>query len=121
MGWTIGIDLRTPKSRVAIMKGKAAEALEDGERLVCRSARRQSVTRPANAFPTILRLIGRPFDDPLGIKVKGGVPHEIVPGPNGEAKARASDAVQEGKPSATDRERIDREADGVIDHDLARA
>jgi len=106
MGKIIGIDLGTTNSCVAIMDGKTPKVVEnaegvrttpsvvaildDGERLVGQSAKRQSVTNPANTFYAIKRLIGRQFDDPMVVKDKGMVPYEIVKGPKGDAWVRAN-------------------------------
>ncbi len=106
MGKIIGIDLGTTNSCVAVMDGKTPKVVEnaegarttpsvvaiqdDGERLVGQSAKRQSVTNPANTFYAIKRLIGRQFDDPMVTKDKGMVPYEIVKGPNGDAWVRAN-------------------------------
>ena len=106
MGKIIGIDLGTTNSCVAIMDGKTPKVVEnaegvrttpsvvaildDGERLVGQSAKRQSVTNPANTFYAIKRLIGRQFDDPMVVKDKGMVPYEIVKSPNGDAWVRAN-------------------------------
>ena len=105
MGKIIGIDLGTTNSCVAIMDGKTPKVVEnaegvrttpsvvaildDGERLIGQSAKRQSVTNPANTFYAIKRLIGRQYDDPMVVKDKGMVPYEIVKGPNGDAWVRA--------------------------------
>jgi molecular chaperone DnaK len=106
MGKIIGIDLGTTNSCVAIMDGKTPKVVEnaegvrttpsvvaildDGERLVGQSAKRQSVTNPANTFYAIKRLIGRQFDDPMVVKDKDMVPYEIVKGPNGDAWVRSN-------------------------------
>jgi len=106
MGKIIGIDLGTTNSCVAIMDGKTPKVVEnaegarttpsvvaildDGERLVGQSAKRQSVTNPANTFYAIKRLIGRQFNDPMVVKDKGMVPYEIVKGPKGDAWVRAN-------------------------------
>jgi molecular chaperone DnaK len=106
MGKIIGIDLGTTNSCVAIMDGKTPKVVEnaegvrttpsvvaildDGERLVGQSAKRQSVTNPANTFYAIKRLIGRQFDDPMVVKDKDMVPYEIVNGPNGDAWVRSN-------------------------------
>jgi molecular chaperone DnaK len=105
MGKIIGIDLGTTNSCVAIMDGKTPKVVEnaegarttpsvvaiqdDGERLVGQSAKRQSVTNPANTIYAIKRLIGRHFKDPLVVKDKGMVSYDIVEGPNGDAWVRA--------------------------------
>jgi len=106
MSKIIGIDLGTTNSCVAIMDGKTAKVIEnaegarttpsvvaildDGERLVGQSAKRQSVTNPSHTFYAIKRLIGRQFDDPMVVKDKGMVPYEIVKGPKGDAWVRAN-------------------------------
>ncbi len=105
MGKIIGIDLGTTNSCVAIMDGKSPKIIEnaegarttpsvvaiqeDGERLVGQSAKRQSVTNPANTFFAIKRLIGRQYDDPTVVKDKGMAPYEIIKGPRGAAWVRA--------------------------------
>jgi molecular chaperone DnaK len=106
MSKIIGIDLGTTNSCVAIMDGATPKVVEnaegarttpsvvaiqdDGERLVGQSAKRQSVTNPANTFYAIKRLIGRQFNDPMVVKDKGMVPYEIVASPGGDAWVRAN-------------------------------
>jgi molecular chaperone DnaK len=58
---------------------------DSGEILVGQTAKRQSITNPANTIFAIKRLIGRRYDDPMTQKDKGMVPYQIVPGPNGDA------------------------------------
>ncbi len=102
MGKMIGIDLGTTNSCVAVMDGKEWRVLEnaegarttpsivaytdDGEILVGQSAKRQSVTNPANTFDEVKRLIGRKFDD-AEIQ-KHVIPHcayKVVKADNGDA------------------------------------
>jgi molecular chaperone DnaK len=101
MAKAIGIDLGTTNSCVAVMEGKNAKVIENaeggrttpsmvaftdsGEILVGQTAKRQSITNPANTIFAIKRLIGRRYDDPMTQKDKGMVPYQIVPGPNGDA------------------------------------
>jgi molecular chaperone DnaK len=101
MAKAIGIDLGTTNSCVAVMEGKTAKVIENaeggrttpsmvafsdsGEVLVGQTAKRQSITNPANTIFAIKRLIGRRYDDPMTQKDKGMVPYQIVPGPNGDA------------------------------------
>ncbi|MEO1135472.1 MAG: molecular chaperone DnaK [Pseudomonadota bacterium] len=100
-GLSIGIDLGTTNSCVAVMEGKEPKVIEnaegarttpsvvaftdDGERLIGQPARRQAVTNPENTFFAIKRLIGRPFTDPTVEKDKGMVPYQIVKADNGDA------------------------------------
>ncbi|KAA0968492.1 molecular chaperone DnaK [Aureimonas fodinaquatilis] len=101
MAKVIGIDLGTTNSCVSVMDGKTAKVIEnaegarttpsivafldDGERLVGQSAKRQAVTNPENTLFAIKRLIGRTYDDPMTQKDKGLVPYEIVRADNGDA------------------------------------
>ncbi len=78
MGKTIGIDLGTTNSCIAVMEGGEAKIItnpeggrttpsifavtESGERLVGQIAKRQAVTNPANTVFGIKRLIGRKYD-----------------------------------------------------------
>lgn len=97
----IGIDLGTTNSCVAIMEGGSVRVIEnsegerttpsvvaytqDGEKLVGRTAKNQSVTNPKRTLYAIKRLIGRRFDDPVVKKDMGIVPYQIVKADNGDA------------------------------------
>ena len=101
MSRTIGIDLGTTNSCVAIMDGKDAKVIEntegarttpsivgflkDGEKVVGAPAKRQAVTNPKNTVFGIKRLIGRRYDDPLTKKDQELVPYDIVKANNGDA------------------------------------
>ncbi|TCT23740.1 molecular chaperone DnaK [Thiobaca trueperi] len=101
MGKIIGIDLGTTNSCVAVMEGDNVKVIEnaegdrttpsiiaytgDGEVLVGQSAKRQSVTNPANTLFAIKRLIGRRFEDSVVGKDKDMVPYRIVKADNGDA------------------------------------
>ena len=101
MGKTIGIDLGTTNSCVAVMEGKAPKVIEnsegmrttpsivaftaDGEVLVGQAAKRQAVTNPENTIFAVKRLIGRKFDDPITKKDMAMVPYKIVRADNGDA------------------------------------
>ena len=79
MAKTIGIDLGTTNSCVAIMEGGKPRVIEnsegdrttpsivaftkDDEVLVGQSAKRQAVTNPQNTLFAVKRLIGRRFED----------------------------------------------------------
>jgi len=79
MAKTIGIDLGTTNSCVAIMEGGKPRVIEnsegarttpsvvayadDGEILVGAPAKRQAVTNAKNTIYAVKRLIGRRFDD----------------------------------------------------------
>ncbi len=101
MGKTIGIDLGTTNSCVAVMEGGKARVIEnaegdrttpsvvaftdDGEVIVGAPAKRQAVTNPANTLFAIKRLIGRKFTDDEVQKDIDLVPYKIVAADNGDA------------------------------------
>jgi len=98
---TIGIDLGTTNSCVAVMEGDRPKVIEnseggrttpsivaftkEGETLVGQSAKRQAITNPANTLFAIKRLIGRRFDDPLVQQDTSLVPFKIFEADNGDA------------------------------------
>ncbi len=107
MAKTIGIDLGTTNSCVAIMEGSDPVVVpnaegsrttpsvvaftEEGDRLVGQIAKRQAVTNPDNTLFAIKRLIGRRFDDPEVARMAKTVPFEIVEAENGDAWVRIDD------------------------------
>ena len=105
MGKTIGIDLGTTNSCVAVLTGGEPEVLPNaeggrttpsvvgftkgGERLVGAVARRQAVTNPENTVFSVKRFMGRKFaevDEEMTI-----VPYAVVRGTNGDARIKAGD------------------------------
>ncbi len=103
MGRTIGIDLGTTNSCVAVLTGGEPEVLPNaeggrttpsvvgfaktGERLVGAVAKRQAVTNPENTVFSIKRFMGRKYaevDEEMKI-----VPYEVVRGANGDARVKA--------------------------------
>tara|TARA_R110002111_G_scaffold260364_1_gene331630 strand:+ start:8059 stop:9969 length:1911 start_codon:yes stop_codon:yes gene_type:complete len=101
MSKTIGIDLGTTNSCVAVIEGDKPKVIEnseggrttpsvvafsaEGELLVGQAAKRQAVTNPENTLYAIKRLIGRRFDDAVVQKDVGMVPYKIVKADNGDA------------------------------------
>jgi molecular chaperone DnaK len=105
MGKTIGIDLGTTNSCVAVLTGGEPEVLpnaeggrttpsvvgfaKSGERLVGAVAKRQAVTNPENTVFSIKRFMGRKYaevDEEMKI-----VPYEVVRGANGDARVHVGD------------------------------
>ena len=103
MGKTIGIDLGTTNSCMAILEGGEPTVVENaegarttpsvvaftdgGERLVGAPAKRQAVTNPENTVFSIKRFMGRKESE---VKEEEKiVPFEVVPGPNGDARVKA--------------------------------
>jgi hypothetical protein len=103
MGKTIGIDLGTTNSCMAVLEGGEPTVVENaegarttpsvvaftdgGERLVGAPAKRQAVTNPENTVFSIKRFMGRKEAE---VKEEEKiVPFEVVPGPNGDARVKA--------------------------------
>ena len=103
MARTIGIDLGTTNSCVAVLEGGEPTVIpnaeggrttpsvvafaKDGQRLVGAPAKRQSVTNPENTISSIKRFMGRKFSE-VSEEMKI-VPYEIVSGPNGDVRVKA--------------------------------
>lgn len=101
MGKTIGIDLGTTNSCVAIMEGGSPVVIANsegnrttpsvvavsssGERLVGQVAKRQAVTNPKNTIFAVKRLIGRKFESPEVDKAKKILPYELAKASNSDA------------------------------------
>src|SRR4051795_2743062 len=100
---TIGIDLGTTNSAMAVLEGGEPTVIpnaeggrttpsvvaftKDGQRLVGAPAKGQQVTNPTNTIFSIKRFMGRKFnevDEEMTI-----VPYEVVQGPNGDVRVKA--------------------------------
>ncbi len=103
MGKTIGIDLGTTNSCVAVMEGGEPTVLENseggrttpsvvaftdsGDRLVGTVAKRQAVMNPENTIFSIKRFMGRKEAE---VKEEETiVPYKVVAGPNGDVRVEA--------------------------------
>jgi molecular chaperone DnaK len=103
MAKTIGIDLGTTNSCMAVLEGGEPSVIanaeggrttpsvvaftKDGQRLVGAPARRQQVTNPQNTVFSIKRFMGRKFDEVT--EEMTIVPYEVVKGPNEDVRVRA--------------------------------
>src|SRR5437867_6440254 len=103
MAKTIGIDLGTTNSCMAVLEGGESTVIpnaeggrttpsvvaftRDGQRLVGSPARRQQVTNSQNTIFSIKRFMGRKFEE-VSEEMKI-VPHEVVKGPNGDVRVKA--------------------------------
>src|SRR5512136_172115 len=102
MSKTVGIDLGTTNSVVAVMEGgepvviASAEGSrlfpsvvavnsKTGERSVGQVARRQAITNPDNTIFSVKRLMGRRFGDPEVGKARKVLPYKISEHSNGDA------------------------------------
>src|SRR6185295_11998898 len=104
MSKTIGIDLGTTNSCVAVVEGGEAKVIanregarttpsivgftQKGEKLVGQIAKRQAVTNPLNTVYAVKRLIGKKFRDPAVQKILGVLPYEVFEADNGDAWIR---------------------------------
>src|SRR5688572_16139048 len=103
MAKTIGIDLGTTNSAMAVLEGGEPTVIpnaeggrttpsvvaftNDGQRLVGTPAKRQQVTNPQNTIFSIKRFMGRKHDE-VSEEMKI-VPYEVVEGPNGDVRVQA--------------------------------
>jgi molecular chaperone DnaK len=100
---TIGIDLGTTNSAMAVIEGGEPTVIpnaeggrttpsvvaftNDGQRLVGAPAKRQQVTNPQNTISSIKRFMGRKFGE-VSEEMKI-IPYEVVEGPNGDVRVKA--------------------------------
>jgi molecular chaperone DnaK len=103
MAKTIGIDLGTTNSAMAVLEGGEPTVIpnaeggrttpsvvaftNDGQRLVGAPAKRQQVTNPQNTIFSIKRFMGRKHDEVT--EEMTIVPYEVVQGPNGDVRVKA--------------------------------
>ncbi len=103
MAKTIGIDLGTTNSAMAVLEGGEPTVIpnaeggrttpsvvaftNDGQRLVGAPAKRQQVTNPQNTIFSIKRFMGRKYGE-VSEEMKI-VPYEVVEGPNGDVRVKA--------------------------------
>src|SRR5947207_5468419 len=101
MAKTIGIDLGTTNSCVAVMEGGKPKVIEnsegsrttpsvvaytdDGEVLVGAPAKRQAVTNAKNTIYAVKRLIGRRFEEKEVQKDINLMPYKIIKADNSDA------------------------------------
>src|SRR5213595_1175302 len=101
---TLGIDLGTTNSAMAVLEGGEPAVIpnaeggrttpsvvaftKDGQRLVGAPARRQQVTNPENTVFSIKRFMGRKWDEVS--EEMTIVPYEVVKGQNGDARVKAA-------------------------------
>ena len=126
MAKTIGIDLGTTNSCMAVLEGGEPTVIpnaeggrttpsvvaftKDGQRLVGAPAKRQSVTNPQNTIFSIKRFMGRKISEVA--EEQKIVPYEVVAGPNGDARVKvdgegvlAAGDRRDDPPEAEDRRR----------------
>jgi molecular chaperone DnaK len=105
MAKTIGIDLGTTNSAMAVLEGGEPTVIpnaeggrttpsvvaftRDAQRLVGAPAKRQQVTNPQNTIFSIKRFMGRKYDE-VSEEMKI-VPYEVDKTPNGDVRVKAGD------------------------------
>ncbi len=105
MSKTIGIDLGTTNSCVAVMEGGNPVVIQNAEgarttpsvvgftktneRLVGQVAKRQAITNPDKTVFSVKRFMGRKYRE-VGAEIKT-VPFKVVEGPNGDARVKIQD------------------------------
>jgi molecular chaperone DnaK len=105
MAKTIGIDLGTTNSCMAVLEGGEPTVIENseggrttpsvvaftasGERLVGTVAKRQAVTNPQNTVFSIKRFMGRKEGEVR--EEESIVPYKVVSGPNGDARVEVTE------------------------------
>ncbi len=133
MAKTVGIDLGTTNSVVAVMEGGEPKVIanaegarttpsvvgftKSGERVVGAAAKRQSVVNPENTVASVKRLMGRRADDPESISAKEHVSYDIVPGSGGDARVRVPETGKDYTPqeiSAMVLEKLKRDAEAYL-------
>jgi len=103
----LGIDLGTTNSAMAVIEGGQPRILENkegarttpsvlavsksGEKLVGVTAKRQTITNPANTIYSVKRLIGRRFSDPVVQHDKKILPYEIRESSTGGVEVKMAD------------------------------
>src|SRR3712207_4421407 len=102
MAKTIGIDLGTTNSCVAILEGGQPVVIPNaegarttpsvvaftrsGERLVGSIAKRQAITNPENTVFSIKRFMGRRAQEPEVARDRTLVPYEVAEAPGGDVR-----------------------------------
>jgi molecular chaperone DnaK len=105
MAKTIGIDLGTTNSCMAVLEGGEPTVIanaeggrttpsvvgftKDGQRLVGAPARRQQVTNPENTVFSVKRFMGRKYDEVT--EEMTIVPYKVMKGPNDDVRIEAGD------------------------------
>jgi molecular chaperone DnaK len=137
MGKSIGIDLGTTNSCVAVLEGGDPVVLtnsegerttpsvvafdrKSGDRLVGQLARRQAVTNPDRTVYSVKRFMGRRFREVAG--EAGTVGYEVVDGPGGDLRVRAGDKdYSPAEVSAMILQKLKRDAEEYLGEEVTEA
>ncbi|MFQ5854236.1 MAG: molecular chaperone DnaK [Anaerolineae bacterium] len=140
MSKTVGIDLGTTNSVVAVMEGGEPTVIPNAEggrimpsvvaftkgneRLVGQAAKRQAVVNPENTVFSIKRLMGRRYDDPEVKKARDVLPYEIVKGPASDARVHIPQTGKDYTPqeiSAMILGKLKRDAESYLGESVTKA
>src|SRR5207237_5868218 len=99
---TVGIDLGTTNSVVAVMEGGEPVVIpnseggrttpsivaiaKSGERMVGQVAKRQAITNPENTIYSVKRFMGRKTSDPQVLKAREQIPYRLAQASNGDVQ-----------------------------------
>jgi molecular chaperone DnaK len=137
MSKTIGIDLGTTNSCVAVLEGGEPLVITNpegertmpsvvafdkrsGERLVGQLARRQSVTNPERTIYSIKRLVGRRFEDVEAEAQRVG--YEVTSGSGGDVRIQVGDKVYSPpEVSAMILQKLKRDAEEYLGEEVTEA
>jgi len=133
MARTVGIDLGTTNSVVAVIEGGEATVIANaeggrttpsvvaftrgGERVVGASAKRQAVVNPQNTVFSVKRLMGRRYDDEETQHARQVVPYDITRGSAGDARVTIPETGRDYTPqeiSALILEKLKRDAEAYL-------
>jgi molecular chaperone DnaK len=111
---TVGIDLGTTNSVVAVIEGGEPVVIANaeggrttpsvvgftkgGERVVGAAAKRQAVVNPENTVFSVKRLMGRRYDDNETARARTLVPYDIARGPSDDARVHIPQAGKDFTP-----------------------
>ncbi len=140
MAKTVGIDLGTTNSVVAVMEGGEPTVIanaeggrttpsvvgftKNGERVVGAAAKRQAVVNPENTVSSVKRLMGRRADDPETAHARNLVPYTISAGSAGDARVEVPQTGKNYSPqeiSAMILEKLKRDAEAYLGEDVDSA
>ena len=137
MGKSIGIDLGTTNSCVAVLEGGEPAVITNsegerttpsvvafdkrsGERLVGQLARRQAVTNPEGTVYSVKRFMGRRYRDVESEASRVG--YGVVSGPGGEVQVRVSDKdYSPPEISAMTLQKLKRDAEEYLGEEVTEA
>ena len=139
MTTTIGIDLGTTNSVVAVFEGGEPVVItssegsrlipsvvavnpKSGERMVGQVARRQAITNPEGTIYSVKRFMGRKFNDPAVQRAQKHVPYRIAEAANGDVRvAMGGREYSPPEISAMVLQKLRADAEAYLGHPVSQA